>query len=307
MEHFTVGRKYNEGKVAFVECVKDCSLNNINIKGKCFLLIILTKGKLEFKVGGERVTATAPSFLCFDESENPMLVSKSKAYYTCVYFHPKFLNINMTFELLRSKNYGDIATTHDMFMLKPFIDKVYVIPIAETQVEKIEQSADYMMQELEEQRDWYWSCRGRSYFMEIIIALERMYGLIGYGLTHQKSDNAPIIKNPKLRDAVLYIEGHYGDSITLSDISANAVINHTTLTVLMKEELGCTATQYLMQYRITIAKKQLSFTDVPIKDIANMVGFKTVQHFNRIFKEITGTTPAEFRKSSVQKRKDEIR
>ncbi len=307
MEYITVGRKYNEGKVAFVECIKNGSLDNINIKDKCFLLIILTKGKLEFKVGGERVTANAPSFLCFDESENPLLVSKSKAHYTLVYFHPKFLNINMTFELLRSKNYGDIATTHDMFMLKPFVDRAYVIPIAETQVEKIEQSADYMLAELTEQRDWYWSCRGRSYFMEIIIALERMYGLIGYGLTHQKSDNAPIIKNPKLRDAVLYIEGHYGDSITLSNISANAGINHTTLTALMKEELGCTAIEYLMQYRITIAKKQLAFTDVPIKDIANMVGFKTVQHFNRIFKEITGTTPAEFRKSAVQKRREDMK
>lgn len=306
MEHITVGRKYNEGKVAFVECVKDGSLDDINIKGKCFLLIILTKGKLELKVNDEKISATAPAFLCFDELENPVLVSKSKTQHTCVYFHPKFLNINMTFELLRSGKYGDIATTHDMFMLKPFIDKAYVIPIAETQVEKIEQSANYMLQELTEQRDWYWSCRGRSYFMEIIIALERMYGLIGYGLTHQKSDNAPIIKNPKLRDAVLYIEGHYGDSITLSDISANAGINHTTLTALMKEEFGCTAIEYLMQYRITIAKKQLAFTDVPIKDISNIIGFKTVQHFNRIFKETTGTTPAEFRKSAVQKRKDDL-
>ena len=307
MEHITVGRKYNEGKVAFVECVKNGSLDNINIKDKCFLLIVLTKGKLEFKVSGEKVTANAPSFVCFDESENPVLVSKSKAQYTCVYFHPKFLNINMTFELLRSSKYGDIATTHDMFMLKPFIDKAYAIPIAETQVEKIEQSADYMLEELTEQRDWYWSCRGRSYFMEIIIALERMYGLIGYGLTHQKSDNAPIIKNPKLREAVLYIESHYGNSITLSDISTNAGINHTTLTALMKEELGCTAIEYLMKYRITVSKKQLGFTNVPIKDIANMVGFKTVQHFNRIFKEHTGTTPAEFRKSSVKKRKEEIK
>ncbi len=307
MEHITVGRKYNEGKVAFVECVKGGLLENIDIKGKCFLLIILTNGKLEFKVGDKKISAIAPCFLCFDESENPVLVSKSKARYTCVYFHPKFLNINMTFDLLRSKNYGDIATTHDMFMLKPFVDKAYVIPIVETQVKKIEHSIDYMLEELTTQRDWYWSCRGRSYFMEIIIALERMYGLIGYGLAHQKSDNTPIIKNPKLRDAVLYIEGHYGDSITLSDISANAGINHTTLTALMKQELGCTAIEYLMKYRITVSKKQLAFTDVPIKDIANMVGFKTVQHFNRIFKETTATTPAEFRKKSVQKRKDEIR
>ena len=38
MEHITVGRKYNEGKVALVECVKGGSLDNISIikflKGK---------------------------------------------------------------------------------------------------------------------------------------------------------------------------------------------------------------------------------------------------------------------------------
>ena len=143
--------------------------------------------------------------------------------------------------------------------------------------------------------------------MEILIALERMFGLIGYGMTHQKSDNMPIIKNAKLRDAVLYIESCFDESITLPDIAKAAGMNHTTLTALMKEELGLTAIEYLMKYRITVAKKQLAFTDVPIKDVANMVGFKTVQHFGRIFKEITDTTPAEFRKTAVQKRKDQIK
>lgn len=307
MEHITVGIKHNEGKVALVECIKNGTLDHIRIKDECFLLIILTKGKLEFAVDGERITAAAPSFLCFDESENPVLVARSKARYTCVYFHPGFLNMNMTFERLRSREYGDIATTHDMFMLKPFIDKAYVVPIADTQVEKVERSANYMMWELTEQRDWYWSCRGRSYFMEIILVLERMYGLIGYGLTHQESDDTPIIRNPKLRDALLYMEGHYGENITLGGISAYAGTNHTTLTALMKEEVGCTAMEYLMQYRVTVAKKQLAFTEVPIKDVARMVGFKTVQHFNRVFREHTGTTPAQFRKSTVQKRKEEIR
>ena len=302
MRHITVGRKYNEGKVAKIECVRNDRLQNIDIKDKCFLLIILTVGKLEFKVENELFCAAAPAFICFDETQNPVLISKRKAQYTCIYFHPEFLNVNMSFELLRKKEYVDIASTHDLFLLKPFTNKAYVVPIAETQLEKIVQAADCLQTELENQRDWYWSCRGRSYFMEIIIALERMYGLIGYGIKHQISDNAPIIKNPKLRDAVLYIEGHYGDDIILSDISANAGINHTTLTALMKEELGCTAIEYLMKYRITVAKKQLEFTSVPIKDIANMTGFKTVQHFSRVFKSQTGATPAEFRKNAVQKR-----
>ena len=306
MRHITVGRKYNEGKIAKIECVRNDRLQNIDIKDKCFLLIILTAGKLEFKVENERLCAAAPAFICFDETTDPVLISKQKAQYDCIYFHPEFLNVNMSFEMLRKKDYGDIASTHDLFLLKPFTDKAYVVPIAETQLEKIVQAADCLQTELENQRDWYWSCRGRSYFMEIIIALERMYGLIGYGVTHQKSDNTPIIKNAKLRDAVLYIESRFDEGITLPDIAKAAGMNHTTLTALMKEELGLTAIEYLMKYRITVAEKQLEFTSVPIKDIANMTGFKTVQHFSRVFKAQTGATPAEFRKSAVQKRKEEI-
>ena len=306
MQHITVGRKYGEGKVAKIECVRNDRLQNIDIKYKCFLLIILTVGKLEFKVENEQFYAAAPAFICFDETADPMLISKQKAQYTCIYFHPEFLNVNMSFEMLRKKDYGDIASTHDLFLLKPFTDKAYVIPIAEAQLEKITQAAEFMQEELQNQRDWYWSCRGRSYFMEIIIALERMYGLIGYGVTHQKSDNTPIIKNAKLRDAVLYIESRFDESVTLPDIAKAAGMNHTTLTALMKEELGLTAIEYLMKYRITVAEKQLEFTSVPIKDIANMTGFKTVQHFSRVFKAQTGATPAEFRKNAVQKRKDDL-
>ena len=306
MRHITVGRKYNEGKVAKIECVKNDRLQNIDIKDKCFLLIILTAGKLEFNVENERLYAAAPAFICFDETADPMLISKQKAQYTCIYFHPEFLNVNMSFEMLRKKDYGDIASTHDLFLLKPFTDKAYVVPIAEAQLEKITQAAEFMQEELKNQRDWYWSCRGRSYFMEIIIALERMYGLIGYGVTHQKSDNTPIVKNAKLRDAVLYIESRFDESITLPDIAKAAGMNHTTLTALMKEELGLTAIEYLMKYRITVAEKQLEFTSVPIKDIANMTGFKTVQHFSRVFKNHIGVTPAEFRKNAVQKRKEDL-
>ena len=306
MRHITVGRKYNEGKVAKIECVRNDRLQNIDIKDKCFLLIILTAGKLEFKVENEQFCTAAPAFICFDETADPMLISKQKAQYDCIYFHPEFLNVNMSFEMLRKKEYGDIASTHDLFLLKPFTDKAYVVPIAEAQLEKITQAAGYIQEELQNQRDWYWSCRGRSYFMEIIIALERMYGLIGYGVTHQKSDNTPIIKNAKLRDAILYIENRFDESVTLPDIAKAAGMNPTTLTALMKEEPGLTAIEYLMKYRITFAKKQLEFTSVPIKDIANMTGFKTVQHFSRVFKAQTDATPAEFRKSTVQKRKEEI-
>ncbi len=306
MEFFTVGKKYNKGKVAYIYPEKNAPLNSIAIKGNCFLLVILTKGNIGFTVGGKQYSATAPAFLCFDESENPIFDIKKHSDYTAIYFHPKFLNVNICFGLLRSTKYSDIATTHDMFMLKPFIDGVHIIPICETHIEKINQSASYMIEELDLQRDWYWSCRGRSYFMEIIISLERMYGLIGYGEKLEKADRSFLIEDTRLRDAVLYIESHYSDNLTLSKISSSVGVNHTVLTSLMKKALGCSVMEYLKNHRIVMAKKQLAFTDVPIKDISSMSGFKTVQHFSRVFKEDTGITPANFRKASVEKRKKEF-
>ena len=303
MEHITVGQFFNEGKVAAVECVKNGSLTPIHIKDTCFLLILLTRGKLVFQIGDKQITAEAPAFVCFDETADPILVSKSAARYTCIYFHPQFLNINMSFSLLRSDHYDDIASVHDMFLLRPFLDQAYTVPMTSSLVEQVQHAADRMWTELTEQRDWYWSCRGRSYFMEIVIALERMYSRIAYDSVAEACTD---LRHSKLRDAVLYVEGHYGESLTLLEIAARVGINLTSLTALAKEQLGCTMMEYLMAYRITVAKKQLAFTDVPIKEVAEMVGFKTVPHFCRVFKAHTNNTPAAFRKSAVQNRKKEM-
>lgn len=306
MEHVTIGRNYNEGKLAFAECVRNGDLSDIQIKGKSFLLICLFGGSLEFSVGGRRARASAPCFFCFDETEDPVLVSEGKADYVCVYFHPMFLNINMTFSRIRSAQYSDIASVHDLFLLKPFLDHFYTVPATEDRMRLIEAACLHMDEELREQRDWYWSCRARSYFMEVIIALERMYCLVGYG----EIANEPYMprdgENSKLRDAILYIEGHFMDALTLTQIADRAGINRTSLTRLLKDELGMTAMEYLSDFRVRVAKKHLAFTEVPLKEVAERCGFKTVQHFSRVFRENTGQTPADFRRAAVDRRKKEI-
>ena len=90
MRHITVGRKYNEGKIAKIECVRNDRLRNIDIKDKCFLLIILNAGKLEFKVENDRFYAAAPAFICFDETADPMLIQSKKRSMTVFTFIPNF-------------------------------------------------------------------------------------------------------------------------------------------------------------------------------------------------------------------------
>lgn len=301
MELFSRG-KINKNRIIRAKCVEKDSLEDIDIKGKSFLLLIVYDGAADFKVGKREITAVAPCFVCFSETENPVLVGSRNFKSYSIYFHPQFLNINMTFEFIRSEFYGEVAQVHDLFLLKPFVYNIYVIPMQYTYLEQVIASFYQMKAALELQTDWYWSCRARSYFMEIIICLERLCSFSPSGEAILNDRVHSSFKNDLLRNAVLFIESHYGSHITFGDICRAAKTNHTTLVKKFKEKLSVTPIEYLWQYRISVAKKHLAFTEIPLKDIAVRCGFKTVQHFSRIFKEHTGKTPLQFRKQAVAER-----
>ncbi len=297
----TIGREYDVGKIASVQCVKNDTLKDLEIKGHCFLMIIVYEGTAYFQVGDMAFEAVGPCFVCFDEREQPKLVRKRGLKCDAIYFHPKFLNINMTFNLVHSNSYEQVATSHDLFLLRPFTDENrYVFPLFEEYTDNLNRLFTRLQNELKDQRDWYWSCRSRSYFIEIILMLERAYGIIAQG---ELCASINKIKNPHLKKAVIFIESHYQENITLESITKAASMNHSTLTQLFKQELSMTPIEYLWQYRITVAKRHLEFTSLSVKEISMRCGFKTIQHFSRKFEEVTNSTPTAFRDTAVGRRK----
>ena len=304
MKPETIGQKYDSGKIAPVRCIKNDTLKEIEIQKDCFLLLIIREGTAHFRIGDISFEAIAPCFVCFDERNAPELIRKKGVKCDSVYFHPMFLNVNMTFDLVHGENYENIALTHDLFLMKPFTDpERYTYPIFEESIGTVNQLFGFLEDELKTQSDWYWSCRSRSYFIEIILLLERSYGLIEQ---NQPEKNVRIFNNPNLENAVIYIENHYEESITLKDICRAASTNHATLTRLFKEELNTTPVEYLWKHRIEVAKKHLNYTNLPIKEIAARCGFKTTQHFVRKFGESVGTTPTDYRDSVVSKRINDL-
>ena len=62
---------------------------------------------------------------------------------------------------------------------------------------------------------------------------------------------------------------------------------------------GMNPTAYIIQMRIGIAKKMLdSDYFAPIGDIAAKCGFDDVSYFSRVFKQICGMTPSQYRKKN---------
>jgi AraC family L-rhamnose operon regulatory protein RhaS len=303
MEAKTVDLKYNIGKTIPICCMENDNLRNLNIQDQCFLLLIIHEGSVSLQCGEEVVDAMGPCLLCFDERKPLKLIRRRNLCCDAVYFHPTFLNANMSFACVHSSGYEELANMHDLFLLKPFItEERLILPMLDDYQASMRFLFFKLAEELEVQSDWYWSCRSRSYFIEIMLLLERIYCSMG-GRYVEVTDEVDEFDNTFLKQAVSFIEDHYNEPITLQDIVRSCSINHSTLTALFKSELGITPVAYLWHYRLMIAKKLLEFTNLPVKEVAKRCGFKTVQHFSRKFEEQLGLSPAVFRTQAVARRK----
>ena len=66
---------------------------------------------------------------------------------------------------------------------------------------------------------------------------------------------------------------------------------------LVKEQSGKTAIQHIHERLLLEAKRLLFHTETSVKEIAFQLGFEDASYFNRFFKRLTASTPAEFRSS----------
>lgn len=105
--------------------------------------------------------------------------------------------------------------------------------------------------------------------------------------TNKRLYDISIIKN--------YIDDNYLNNISLDEISYKYFINKFYLTKLFKLNYGTTINNYIMQKKITKAKELLRFSDLNIEDISIECGIKDNNYFSRVFKQIEGITPKEYR------------
>ncbi|MDP4127147.1 MAG: Ada metal-binding domain-containing protein [Bacillota bacterium] len=90
----------------------------------------------------------------------------------------------------------------------------------------------------------------------------------------------------------------YNKQIDLSYISKHIGVSKNYLIRLFKQYSGLTPTRYILKIRVDKAKELLNRRDdISILEIAYTVGFKSLSNFYKCFKEQTGYTPKELRKS----------
>ena len=91
------------------------------------------------------------------------------------------------------------------------------------------------------------------------------------------------------------IHSRYAEQITIIDISESVYLSSKQANHIFKRETGMTIFDYLVEYRINLAKELLKDPCSRIYLVAAQVGYSNKSHFALMFKKLTGMSPTEFR------------
>lgn len=104
-----------------------------------------------------------------------------------------------------------------------------------------------------------------------------------------------------LEHALQFIQFNFNRNIQISDIADYIGITRSHLFNIFKQNLNIAPKEYLLQYRMDRAKKYLEKTKISIQDIASNVGYNDSFAFSKMFRQVVGSSPSQYRKASQNK------
>lgn len=99
-------------------------------------------------------------------------------------------------------------------------------------------------------------------------------------------------------NAVRYINEHYGDDITLSELACLSGVSPQYFDRVFRERLNMRPMEYIARVKISKAKSMLLDCDMSVTQLSKSLGYTSPTYFGIVFKKYEGISPSEFRKNS---------
>ena len=117
--------------------------------------------------------------------------------------------------------------------------------------------------------------------------------IINIGIKNSSNNNT---SNTVIDAALRYIEQNYMHNITLDSIANTLFVNKFYLCHTFKNITGMSVKQYLIEYRLSLAKKMLIDTNESVSYICTITGFNNTAYFSKTFRESENCSPTQYRK-----------
>lgn len=108
-------------------------------------------------------------------------------------------------------------------------------------------------------------------------------------------DDASVFERRTMDDLVAYIDAHLALAPSLGDMGWRVGISPSHFAKKFRQSTGLSLCRFINRRRILRALETLK-TDAPLASIALDLGFSSQSHFTRLFSNLTGMTPAKYRK-----------
>lgn len=102
----------------------------------------------------------------------------------------------------------------------------------------------------------------------------------------------------RVQNMLTFIHAHYSEKLTLNDIAAAVSVSTRECIRCFRNTIRQTPLEYVMEYRLNMAKRLLDDTEMSITDLSLQCGFSSNAYFGKIFREKYGMTPLQYRNRS---------
>lgn len=99
---------------------------------------------------------------------------------------------------------------------------------------------------------------------------------------------------------ILHAIRHHYQTVTLTELAERFHYSKPHLCTLIKQNTGVSFTELLKQIRMSRATEYLLNTELPVFEIAEIVGYHSADHFARVFRGAFGCSPQEYRRTHVK-------
>ncbi|WP_213807789.1 AraC family transcriptional regulator [Granulicella sp. dw_53] len=104
------------------------------------------------------------------------------------------------------------------------------------------------------------------------------------------------------RNVTDLVRSRISEDISLADMAAVTGLSITHFSRIFKKSMGESPHQFVLRQRVQCAKELLISLHLRMLDIALACGFKTQQHFARIFRQVCGLSPTEYQRLTMGNR-----
>jgi LacI family transcriptional regulator len=115
------------------------------------------------------------------------------------------------------------------------------------------------------------------------------------GIVVRQSTDVLAIDEPKVAKAMAFIQEHAFEGIKVPDVVEAAAVSRSGLETRFAKTLGYTIRTAIRQVQLERARRLISDTNVPLKQVASDTGFRSVQHMTTLFGKSFGHSPAKYR------------